>query len=229
MSGSGEFPVTTWGVLRSLEPGTEGYRRKMEELARRYWGAIRHYARAAWAQDDHDADDIAQEFFVWLLKGDVLEKYAAERGSFRNYLKGLLRNFARNYRRAERRRLKREGSARLERGPDVADAPDEAEAAFDRQFIAEATKRALAALKKSLAHGPKAIQWKLLDEYDLVPVDERPTYGELASRHGVPETTVRNNLHRARSLLREEIRRELAETVGTFRELEEEWRHLVGE
>jgi len=228
MSGSGEFPVTTWGVLRSLEPGTEGYRRKMEELARRYWGAIRHYARAAWAQDDHQADDIAQEFFVWLLRGDVLEKYASERGSFRNYLKGLLRNFARNYRRAERRRVRRE-SARLERAPEAEVAHDEAEAAFDRQFIAEVTKRALAALKKRLAHGPKALQWKLLDEYDLAPVEKRPTYGELAARHGVTETTVRNNLHRARSLLREQIRRELADTVDTLGELEEEWRHLVGD
>ena len=226
MTASGEFPVTTWGILRSLGPGTADYRRRMEELARRYWGAIRRYARAAWARDDHEADDIAQDFFVWLLQGSVLEKYAKERGSFRNYLKGLLRNFARNYRRAERRRVRREGAASLEGEIEDMRAAEEA---FDRQFIAEATKRALAALKKSLGRGPKAVQWKLLEAYDLAPAEERPTYAQLAARHKVPETTVRNDLHRARSLLREQIRLELAETVATLGELDEEWRQLVGE
>ena len=98
-----------------------------------------------------------------------------------------------------------------------------------RPAFAEATKRALAALRKSLAHGPKAIQWKLLDEYDLRPLEGRPTYGELARRHRVPETTVRNHLHRARLLLRERIRLELTDTVGTLRELDDEWRRLVGD
>ena len=225
---SPEFPKTTWGVLRRLEPGDEGYRNSMETLCRRYWGAIRHYAGAAWASDDHDADDLTQEFFIWLLGGDVLQRYAQDRGSFRNYLKGLLRNFGRNHRRARRRRDKRAGP--LEGEGEVADprAEEEGERTFDREFVGEVTKRALKQLKARLQKGDRAVQWHVFHDYDLTPAERRPTYAELAGRHGIPETAVRNHLHRVRHLLRDEIRLELSETVANPAELEEEWRQFTG-
>jgi RNA polymerase sigma-70 factor (ECF subfamily) len=201
----------------------------METLCRRYWDAIRHYARAAWASDDHDADDLTQEFFIWLLKGDVLQRYAKDQGSFRNYLKGLLRNFGRNHRRAGRRRSNRVGALNLEDGRDVADPrADEGDRTFDREFVGEVTKRALKQLKARLQKGDRAVPWQVFHDYDLSPVEGRPTYAELASRHGIPETAVRNHLHRVRHLLREEIRLELSETVASPAELEEEWRQFTG-
>src|SRR3954471_1929266 len=98
-----EFPQTTWGIVRQLRPDSNEFRPLMEKLCRRYWTPIRDYARVAWASDAHDADDLAQEFFVWLFEGDALQRYASERGGFRSYMKGLLRNFGRNYRKASRR------------------------------------------------------------------------------------------------------------------------------
>lgn len=225
---SGEFPPTTWGVLRQVAPGSAGYSEKVETLARRYWRAIRHYAARAWASGEQDADDLTQEFFIWLLQGDILQRYSVDRGSFRNYLKGLLRNFGRNYRRAERRRVDREGATfdpevpvADEREPEAA-----AEREFDRAFMSEATKRALGELKARLSRGTRAVQWKVFQAYELGPADARPTYADLAARHRIPESTVRNHLHRVRYLLREEIRRELADTVATQAELEAEWNHL---
>jgi RNA polymerase sigma factor (sigma-70 family) len=228
---SREYPKTTWGILRRLDPAAEGYKVGIETLCRRYWGPIRHYVRAAWASSDADADDLTQEFFLWLIQGEVLARYATERGSFRNFLKGLLRNFGRNHRRATRR-LKRGGESErlsLEAGAEVVDPrASEAEQAFDREFVGAVTARAVAQVKERLEASGRAVQWRLFSEHDLEPASGPPSYKELASRHGVSESDVTNYLHRVRALLRDEIRLELADTVANDAELEAEWRHVIG-
>jgi len=226
-----EFPQTTWSVLRQLRPGSGEHRPLMEKLCRRYWTPIRDYARAAWARDEHEADDLAQEFFVWLFEGDVLARYASERGSFRNYMKGLLRNFGRNFRRASRRheRVGGEPTVPLDAAAPVADRrSEEAESGFDRAFARQVMAHAVERLRARFVGGPREVQWRLYEEYDLVAENARPTYAALAERHGLGEGNVRTHLHRVRNLLKEEVRRELAETVATSDELDEEWRLVVG-
>lgn len=221
------FPNTTWGVLRRTAPGEPGYRAQLETLCRRYWAPIRQYARAAGASDENDADDFTQEFFVWLFDRSVLERYALERGSFRNFLKGLLRNFGRNYRRARRSRTRREGTPLEPEAPVTDERLDAAERAFDRAFLDEVLARAVERLRARSATGPRALEWRVFEGYDLAPADARPTVAELAAKHGITEARVKNYLHAVRTLLREEVRVVLMETVATRDELEEEWRRAT--
>ncbi|HZU98500.1 MAG TPA: sigma-70 family RNA polymerase sigma factor [Planctomycetota bacterium] len=226
-----DFPNTTWGVAQALRPQDPGYRQHVEKLCRRYLAPIRSYAKAAWACGGQDADDLVQDFFVWLLESNVLEKYESERGSFRHFLKALLRNFSRNQRQASQR-LKRGGGKEhvpLDDGDLVADPrTDEAEAAFDRSFTVTVTNRTLARLRETVSKGKRATQWRIFEEHDLAKGPEPPSYKELARRHGVSEKDVRNYLHRMRNLVRDAIRVELAETVATTEQLEEEWRRVLG-
>jgi RNA polymerase sigma factor (sigma-70 family) len=235
------FPETTFGLvcrMRKTEPAQ--VRAALETLCQRYWAPVASYARAAWARDDHDAQDLAQEFFAWLLEADVLQRYAPERGSFRNFLKGVLRNFERNQAQA-RRRLKRGGGARAvslddtqaplhesvpsSREGDPAAAFD---AAFDKAWLAELTSRAVARLKERYSGDKRAVRFRVFEAYDLAPEGERPTYGELASRLGLKESDVRNHLFSVREALRDELRAELCDTVADRAALEEEWKALVG-
>lgn len=229
------FPNTTWGmVARVQKPVSSDERRSgMETLCRRYWEPICSYARTAWARTDADALDLTQDFFAWLLETDVLTRFEPGRGSFRHYMKGLLRNFSRNAAHAARA-LKR-GGGKATIPLDEAIAPGlvdgriaEAEAAFDRAWITEVTRRAIERAREKLAQGKRAKQWQIFEECDLALAEERPTYAELAARHGVKESDVRNALFAIREKVREEVRAELRDTVSDPRDLDDEWRRVVG-
>jgi RNA polymerase sigma-70 factor (ECF subfamily) len=217
--------------------GPEDFRAALETLCTRYLAPVTSYARAAWARSDEDAQDLAQEFFAWLLDGEVLRRYAPDQGSFRAYLKGVLRNFERNQAQA-RRRLKRGGGARpvsldqtgspLAAG--VADRRAEDPAlAFDRAWVAALTDQAVRRLRERAASDKRwARRFAVFEAYDLVAESDRPTYAVLAERSGLTEGEVRNALFLAREALRDQIRAELSDTVADARSLEEEWRALVG-
>ena len=57
---------------------------------------------------------------------------------------------------------------------------------------------------------------------------DKPTYAALAEKLGLKETIVRNYLFEVRERLRGEIRAELAQTVSSAEQLEEEWGELFG-
>jgi len=228
---SREFPETTWGlVCRVSHPKPEERLAGLETLCRRYWKPVYYFCRGAWAKTNEEAKDLTQDFFSWLLEGEVLSRYAPGRGSFRAYLKGLLRNFSGNQHQAMNR-IKRGGGARRFSLPEEAAAivPDPRartpEEEFDRVWLAEvvrlATERARADLGES-------IPWKVFEEYDLRDAPERPTYEEVARRLGLKESDVRNHLYSIRGKVREFIREALRETVGSEEEVQEEWNVLFG-
>src|SRR5581483_34413 len=120
-------------MLRNLDPTQGGFAAGIETLCRRYREPIRHYVRASWASSDEDADDLTQDFFLWLMDGSALRRYATELGSFRNFLKGLLRNFGRNHLRKARRQRRGGGRGHAAIDPEalVDGGTEAAEAALD--------------------------------------------------------------------------------------------------
>jgi RNA polymerase sigma-70 factor (ECF subfamily) len=224
-----EFPETTWGMLCGIRAQGAAERRSgMEKLCLRYRAPIARYARAAWARGDADAEDLTQEFFLWLLGSDALARFAPELGSFRAYLKGVLRNFGRNRAKAERAQKRGGKHATVSLiDDDVADdRAADAEAAFDRAWAAEVMSRAVERTRARLGDA-RAEQWEIFESYDLTS-GAKPTYAELAARLGLKESDVRNALFAVREKVRAEVRAELCDTVATPRDLEAEWRSVVG-
>jgi prolyl-tRNA editing enzyme YbaK/EbsC (Cys-tRNA(Pro) deacylase) len=62
----------------------------------------------------------------------------------------------------------------------------------------------------------------------LYSATARPTGAELAARLGLSPAEVEKSLYLVREDLRRELRAALAETAGDDRELEDEWRRLLG-
>jgi RNA polymerase sigma-70 factor (ECF subfamily) len=96
-------------------------------LALRYRRAIRSYLGAI-LQDEHDADEVAQEVVVKLLQG----KFAGvdlQKGRFRDYLKTVVRNAATDYGRKKKRTVLLE--------MEQAAAPDERAAPEEDRWTAE--------------------------------------------------------------------------------------------
>lgn len=228
------FPATTWGLLSQIRNPTDN-RDAFEHLCRRYWKPVYRYVRLTWAKSNEDAKDLTQAFFLWLLEGDALTKYAPERGSFRRYLRILLGGFV-GHEHEALQRLKRGGGRRILPLDDpelVGDLPApsaqaEPEKVFDRTWMAEVLTLAVQRVRERLLSGGREKQLRVYEEYEMSPQEKRPTYGEVADRLGIKESDVRNYLFEVREMVRSEIRAELMDTTTDEQGLRDEWNELLG-
>jgi RNA polymerase sigma-70 factor (ECF subfamily) len=97
------------------------------ELLERYFGAAYWYLRAV-VRDPHDTDDLAQEFSLAFLRGE-LGRYEPGRGRFRDYLKGALGHLLADY---FSRRKARPAAVEFAETVEPALPPDDA--GLDREF-----------------------------------------------------------------------------------------------
>jgi len=98
-----EFATTRWSEIQAARTATPEHRQAvLENLARRYWKPVYCYLRAR-GQQDADARDITQDFFVEVILGrDLFGQAEPHRGRFRPYLLHCLKNFVRDWYRRER-------------------------------------------------------------------------------------------------------------------------------
>src|SRR5262249_54442852 len=145
-----QFPTTRWSRILRVE-GTQGARvPDFDALARAYWRPVQAWLRASARCAEGEADDAAQDFFLWLIERERLAQADPARGRFRALLKTMLRGCAID---RERRRAaqKRGGAvdhvplaplAESEEPPSPEPAPDAAlDAAFRSELVARATER----------------------------------------------------------------------------------------
>ncbi|MBI2933607.1 MAG: sigma-70 family RNA polymerase sigma factor [Planctomycetes bacterium] len=231
------FPETTWGLISRLgdHDSTDSHT-ALQSLCLKYWKPVYLYMRRAWAKCNEDAKDLTQAFFLWLMEGDTLSRYAPERGSFRRFIKVLLRRFVGHHERALQC-LKRGGGihvlplddlAALDRIVADPRAPDP-ETLFDREWMNTLVQHAMERVRQHFAAGGREGHFKMFESHDLVPPAERPSYSALASQFGVSVPSVRNVLFAVREALRGELRKELAELTREKKDFDEEWEEFFGE
>jgi len=219
-----QFPSTQWS--RILTPGGRG---GLETLARGYAPAIEAFLQARLRCSPHDAADLAQEAFAWMMQNDLLGKADPQRGRFRGFLKKALSNFAIEQMRRERAH-KRGGDLvhePIDAAAELADrnAPTP-EQALDAAWRRELLERARDQLRVELCGNNRELYWQLFADYLLA--DAPPTHAQLAERHGITRTDVSNWLDHAKRRYRALLRDLVAETVGDQDELDAELAWLFG-
>jgi len=234
--GDKAFPETTLGFAGGLRnPATADYTRSLETLCSRYWKPVYSYIRIAWAKSNEDAKDVTQAFFAWLLEEDALWKYDPARGGFRAYLKVLLRRFVGH---AERdlHRLKRGGGARVfsldgeaPRLPELQSGNVDPEKVFERVWLEELVQQSIGRVRERFVASGKETRFRAYESFALASDAERPSYAEIAARHGMTVGEVEKALFVVREEIRQELRAALARSAGSDRELEDEWKRLLGE
>jgi len=228
------FPETTGDILSILgSPGPSADRANLEVLCRRYWKPVYAYIRIAWAKSNEDAKDLTQAFFLWLIGGETLKRYDPARGGFRAYLKVLLKRFVGHEERA---------LSRLKRGGDLhivsldgetpvlrqfAPASDPEEV-FEKVWFDQLLRGAIDRVRDRLVAGGKEIRFRLYQEFTQPPKSERPSYKDLAARHGLKESDIENYLFSIREEIRRELRTGLAQMTTSAQEFEDEWKRLFG-
>jgi RNA polymerase sigma-70 factor (ECF subfamily) len=97
---------------------------------------------------------------------------------------------------------------------------------FERRWALTLLDRVLARLRDEFRERGKEEVFDGLKNH-LVGDEEQVSYRDAAARLGLSEVAARVAVHRLRRRFAELLRREVAETVATPEEIQEEIRHLV--
>jgi RNA polymerase sigma-70 factor (ECF subfamily) len=206
--------------------------RALEELCRTYWYPLYAYVRRR-GYDSHEAEDLTQEFFARLLAKNYLADVDREKGKFRSFLLASLKHFLANeWDRAQAK--KRGGShthvsldARLAETRYRSEAADElsADKLLDRQWAIALLEQVLARLSAEYTAADKGEVFEQLKN-SLTGTKDSIPYVTVASKLGTTEGAVKVAVHRLRQRYRKLLREEIAHTVASPAEIDEEIRHL---
>lgn len=233
-SAAGVFRTTHWtAVLQAACPDAPDATEAFARLYRAYWPPLYAYVRRR-GFAPADAEDITQGFFTRLLEKSSLIHLQREGGRFRSYLLGGLNHFLANE--WDRAQAQKRGagqtpvSLNAEEGetaflslPDTGGTP---ETLFERQWVFTLLAQVMGLLRTEAEALGKAALFEdakphLQGERSGLP------YAEIASRHAMSEGAVKVAVHRLRHRYGELLREEIARTVSSPAEVEEELRHLL--
>jgi RNA polymerase sigma factor (sigma-70 family) len=234
IGGGGRFATTHWSVV--LEAGHESSpqsKAALEQLCRAYWYPLYTFIRRQ-GRGPEEAQDLTQEFFAHLLASDSFGRADPAKGRFRSFLLGALKHFLVNEWQREHR-LKRGGGC-LFLSLDEVDAEtrlaleptDELtpEMAYERRWAEAVLAQVLERLQGEFAAAGQEARFAGLKVF-LLAGQEPASYAEVAVPLGLSEAAVKSAIHRMRQRYGDLIRAEIAQTLASPAEVEDELRHLL--
>ena len=228
------FATTRWSLVRASGGEDSGAREALKALCRAYWYPLYAYVRRRGLQPS-DAQDHTQSFFAHLLEGERIQAANPERGRFRSFLLKSLQNFLATERRrdhAEKRGGGRavlsldfeQGEKRYLKEPADTDTP---ERLFERRWALTLLETTLARLRHEYDQSGKGTLFAALEPH-LHGDQDRLPLAELASPLGMSPESVKVAAHRLRRRYRDVLRQEIAETVDSPEEVDDELKRLMG-
>jgi RNA polymerase sigma factor (sigma-70 family) len=227
------FVTTHWSVvLTAARNDTSRAQAALEHLCRIYWYPIYYFVRRQ-GYSTHDAQDLTQEFFARVLEKNWIADADQSRGLFRSFLLLMLKRFlAVEWRKAHAQ--KRGGDCHVLPLPlDTADTryagePADTyspEQAFERQWALTLLDTVLRNVREDYEKDGNGRLFEILKPTLTGSRDAQP-YAALASALKMSEGAVRVAVHRLRERYREKLKAEVAHTVASAAEVNDELRHL---
>lgn len=232
---SGILPATPWTQLVKLRGDDAQADAALGSVCELYWKPIcQHIRRKGF--DEHDAQDLTQEFLSKLITRGDFSRIEESRGRLRSYLLTALNHFVANVLR-NRMAEKRGGgfhTLSLDREPDddsvprldpasSAEAPD---AQFDRAWATALLERVLEDLRADFASQGKSAVFDALQPA-LAWNGAGQDLAVIGETIGMEPGAVRVAVHRMRLRYRNTLYRHIAATVETEEQVEEEIRDLM--
>lgn len=214
------FPSTQVSLLEATAAGVSS--EAMDRVIALYWKPVYRFIRLKFRKDNEDAKDLTQGFFAAALQREFFARFDPAKASFRTYLRMAVERFAASQYAAANRQ-KRGGGIQIELVEDQQAETEPPEQGFEREWQRQLFSLALDDLRAHCDGCGKQLQFRVFQDYDLADAD-RPSYADLALRHGIPETSVTNYLAWARRMLREFVDERLRGTTSGARE----WRAEMG-
>lgn len=218
------FHTTRWTRVLAAKGNSAQAKAAMSELCEAYYAPVHAFIRLSVGAER--ARDLTHAFFVRLLERDTLGGLEQGRGRFRSYLLGAVKHFLHDEqdRSSAKKRGGNEGDLPLENfGPKSGNGsfglpctnPAD-DAVFDRHWALAVLNRAFDALASD-QEDPERFEslkpWLTGDHPGVSQAD-------LAAKLRLSEGAVKVAIHRLRRRLKELVKREISETLGTEDEAE---------
>jgi len=229
-----EFTTTHWSavLLAGGERSAEADR-ALEDLCRAYWYPLYAYVRRQ-GYSSEDAQDLVQDFFARLLKRNYLRLADRNRGHFRTFMLTSLKHFLINEWSKANRGKRGGGQKVLSLDEEMAESRFAAEPAVDRPpdtlydsgWAAILLDRALTALHTEFEQSGKQDLFNSLKVF-VWGEKNAMSYAAIGEQLGMTGGAVKVAVHRLRQRYGELLRAEVAQTVTTTVEVDEELRYLI--
>jgi RNA polymerase sigma-70 factor (ECF subfamily) len=226
--------TTSWKqVLAARDAPSSESRQALEGLCRAYWYPLYAFVRRL-GEGPEEARDLTQAYFAQLLDKGYLEDYDPSRGRFRVFLMVSIQNFL-SKEREKARAWKRGGRAeivsldeddvegRYDYEPADRLTPEEI---FERRWALTLIERVLGRLRQELADSGREREFEKLKGLLTGNQPDVP-YREVASELGTSEAVVKTSIQRLRRRFGALLREEIAATVASEEEVDDEVRHLL--
>lgn len=228
------FTNTHWSRVRLAADPAERTRAAdaLEYLCRTYWYPLYAYVRRC-GTDPDEAQDLTQEFFSRLLQRNDFALADPSKGRFRSFLLAAMNHFlCSEWRKAKAIKrgghctfLSLDGQAAEERYRYEPVSKLTPEMVYERQWALALFDRALGRLEKEWGAAGKKVQFEAFRSFLFCSAGE-VKYGPVAASLGISTGAVAASVFRLRQRCSELIRDEIAQTVTTAAELEEDLRYL---
>jgi len=230
--GAAAFTTTHWSVVLEAQGESPAAQEALEKLCRTYWRPIFAFLRRQ-GIGPTEAEDITQGFFTELLERQSLSAVRKEKGRLRSFLLGGLKYFLANEERRVMAIKRGKGQSRKLSGLEDLRALEEQpadvltpEQIYERRWALTVLERVLSRLKDEYHAAGNAALFDSLKE--LLPDEPgSPSQAKIAARLGMTENAVRQAFYRFRQRYQSLLREEIAHTVATPGDIEDELRHLI--
>jgi RNA polymerase sigma-70 factor (ECF subfamily) len=228
------FHTTHWSViLAAREREGEAAKKALANLCSAYWYPLYAFVRAR-GSGPHDAEDLTQEFFARFLEKDSLANVSPSGGKFRSFLLVCLKHFLTNE--WERARAQRRGGGEtpipLEGGEAETryslEPPDKLtpDLLFEKRWAFTVLEHTMKALEQEYARKGRGEEFAELKGF-LPGGDGGGSRAELAAKRGVSASAVDVAVHRLRQRFGTLLREQVARTVASEKEVDEEIQYLI--
>ncbi len=227
------FETTHWSVvLAASDTNAPNAKEALTSLCNAYWYPIYAYVRRC-GYSPYDAQDLTQEFFARLLRSHYFAIADKKRGKFRSFLISSLKHFL-SHEWDKAKAQKRGGGAKIisideEAGENRYKLEPQdnvtADVLFDRHWALTLLEQVLNKLKSEYEKSGKGDLFKTI-ESALTGSEKLPSYSEIGKKLDMTEGAVKVAVHRLRQRYGELLREEIANTVSSPEEVEEELRNL---
>ena len=238
--GSDFFPETHWSVViaagsSDAEPTA---RAALAKLCETYWAPLYTFVRSR-GYSVHDAQDLTQSFFAYLIEHKIYALVDQQKGRFRSFLLASIKNFL-GHAYDRERTLKRGGAIEFlpldEAQAEAAESlfqthsasasPGSEDIVFEGSWADTVIEAAMDRLAEEQRTEGKQTLFEKLRIFLSGSADPLPTYNKLAAALELPASTLRSHVTRLRARYREFLRAEVRRTVDTDAEVREELREL---
>ena len=231
--GLAAFRTTHWSVVLDAQGESPEAQEALEKLCRVYWRPIYGFVRREGVRPE-EAKDLTQGLFALILERKDFQSVRQEKGRLRSFLLASLKHFMANERR-DAAAIKRGGGQTLIPLDGIASEDSDefyrsdmlsADLLYDRRWAFTVLDRVFARLREESQRSANA---PLLERLNTLLSDEleRPSQAEIGREFGMTENAVKQAFHRLRKRNRQLLREEVAQTVATPAEIEDELRHLI--